>query len=459
VLDRPANPIQEKPAARPAVAREFQTPALALEDDAPPRVLIWLLLVLTALVVAATAFAIFARVDEVVVTQGQLVTTVPTVVVQPLETVMVKSIEAKVGDIVRKGQVLATLDPTFAEADVRQLQSKVTSYAARAARLEAEFEARDYAADASSSESQRIEASLFDKRKLEYTSQMNYYGQEVGRYEADAASARDELVKNAASIELLKRIVSMREKLAETAYGSQLQLIDSRNQLLTAERDAVQIQGKIEEFGHQLQGAIAQRDAYAQQWRAKTADELVSVRRDLVAAREDLDKALRRRDMVDLTAPTDAVVLDLAKRSTGSVLRSAEPLFTLVPLDAPLEAEVRIGPKDIGRLHDGEEVRIKLDAFPFQRHGTLDGRIKTISADTFQPGGDGQDAGAQQRTGAPYYRARVALLDTHLLNMPADARLLPGMTVTAEIKVGRRRIISYLLYPVLKGLDESMREP
>jgi len=459
VLDRTAKSKPEKPAARPAAAREFQAPALALEDDAPPRSLVWLLFLMTALVAVAVVFAALARVDEVVVAPGQLVTTVPTVVVQPLETVAVKAVEVEIGDIVEKGQVLATLDPTFAEADVRQLQARVASFDARAARLEAESEGRDYAPDDLTDAARRLEGSLYGKRKLEHASQLRYYDQEIGRYDAAAASARDELAKNAASMGLIGQIVVMREKLAAQAIGSRLQLIDARNQLLIAERTAVQIRGRIDELGHQLKGALAQRDTYTQNWRAKIADELVSVRQELVAARQDLDKALRRRDMVNLTAPTKAIVLDIARRSSGSVLRSAEALFTLVPLDAPLEAEVRIEPRDIGRLVDGAQVRVKLDAFPFQRHGTLDGRIKTISADAFRPGGNGQEENNQNAAGAPFYRAQVILLGTQLLNMPPQARILPGMTLTAEIKIGRQRIISYLLYPVLKGLDESMREP
>jgi hemolysin D len=103
-------------------------------------------------------------------------------------------------------------------------------------------------------------------------------------------------------------------------------------------------------------------------------------------------------------------------------------------------------------------VRVKLDAFPFQQHGTARGHVVTISADAFRPGrSDGQDP---QRTEAvQFHKARVALTDTALRNVPAHFRLLPGMTVSAEIKVGTRRVISYLLNPILKGLDESFREP
>lgn len=456
MLKRSGPQAREQNPSKPAVAREFQSPAAALEDERPPAAWFALLFALTALVISAIVFASLADVDEIVVARGQLVTSAPMLVVQPLETVSINTINVKVGDIVRKGQVLASLDPTFADADVVQLRSKLDGYSARQARLEAELSRNDYAIPANPTEAQTLEASLFQERRLQYDSRMRAFDQDIARFTAAQQSARNELAKTEASQKLLSEVVAMREKLAANEFGSRLQLIDAQNQLLAAQRDADQLNGKIAELDHQLDSTSAQRDAFTQEWRAKAADELVSVRRDREAAAEDLDKAIRRQDMVNLTAPRDAIVLEIAQRSAGSVLRQAEALFTLVPLDAPLEVEVRLSPADIGKVRVGEEVRIKLDAFAFQAHGTLKGVIKTISADTFQPQSGGQDAA---NGGAPYYKARVTLTDTHLIDVPDTARLLPGMTASADIKVGTRRIISYVLYPIIKGLNESIREP
>ena len=452
--------IDTKALKKPPEAREFQSPAQALLDEKPPAASLWLLVALTGVIVTAVTLASLASVDEIVVAPGQLITTVPTLVVQPLETVGIKSVNAKVGDIVHKGDVLASLDPTFVDADVKQLQAKLESYSARAARLQAELAGRDYTIPASPTPPESLEAELFAERKLQYASRMRSYNQDIARFTASVQSARDELQTMRDSTALIEKIVAMRQQLADKEFGSKLQLVEAQNQLVSAQRSIVQIEGKIDENSHQLESTIAQRDAFAEEWRAKTADELVGARRDREAAAGDLGKALRRRQMVSLTAPRDAIVLSVAQRSAGSVLQQAEPLFTLVPLDAPLEADVRISPRDIGRVHDGEEVLIKLDAFPFQIHGTVKGEIKTISADAIQPQAKPQQQGAtSDAANAPFYDARVKLVDAHLTNMPKDARLLPGMTATAEIKVGRRRIISYLLYPILKGLDESLREP
>ncbi|HUH77788.1 MAG TPA: HlyD family type I secretion periplasmic adaptor subunit, partial [Devosia sp.] len=130
-------------------------------------------------------------------------------------------------------------------------------------------------------------------------------------------------------------------------------------------------------------------------------------------------------------------------------------LITLVPLNVPLEAEVTVAGNDIGHLATGDLARIKFDAFPFQKHGTIEGRVLSISENSFANRG-GAEA---QSNGPAFYKVRIGLGDQHLRDLPPNFRLLPGMTLSAEIHAGERTIISYFLYPLIRGLDESLREP
>jgi HlyD family secretion protein len=138
-------------------------------------------------------------------------------------------------------------------------------------------------------------------------------------------------------------------------------------------------------------------------------------------------------------------------------MREAEPLVTLVPLDVPIEAEVAVDARDIGRIAPGQPVRVKFDAFPFQKHGTASGTVRTISRDSFTPDETRKKAGPQGPQ--PFYRVRIALDSVRLKGVPDSVSILPGMTVAGEIKTGRRTVLSYFLYPILRGLDESLREP
>jgi HlyD family secretion protein len=129
-------------------------------------------------------------------------------------------------------------------------------------------------------------------------------------------------------------------------------------------------------------------------------------------------------------------------------------MFTLVPLGTALDAEVQIDSLDVGHVKAGDVAHIKLDAFPFQKHGTLDARVRTISEDAFKRDTPNPETGTDA-----YYVSRLDLGKDMLKNMDPHARLLPGMTLTAEIVVGKRTVLSYLLWPLTKGLDEAIREP
>jgi HlyD family secretion protein len=206
----------------------------------------------------------------------------------------------------------------------------------------------------------------------------------------------------------------------------------------------------------------ADKQAFIEDFRRVTMETLAEKRSQRDSIGEELKKMELRRDMVKLTAPSDAVVLDLAQRSIGSVVREAEPVMTLVPLNVPLEAEVSINASDIGRVASKAEARLKFDAFPFQKFGTGEGTVRTISRDSYShdnSANGGAGNGNDGESAAPYYKARVRLDKTDLRTPNEDVLLLPGMTVTAELKVGQRKVISYFLYPILKGLDTAIREP
>ncbi len=183
----------------------------------------------------------------------------------------------------------------------------------------------------------------------------------------------------------------------------------------------------------------------------------VQIRSELEKISEEINKAARLHELVSLRAPQQGVVLNMAERSVGSIIQQAEPFITLVPINSVIEVDINVNSKDIARIRVGDPVRVKLDAFPFQRHDTLPGEVRVISEDSFQQGAQ-LDREAPE-TGLAFYRTRVRLMSKQLRDVPSGFRLMPGMKVRAEIKVGKRKVISYFLYPVIRALDESLREP
>jgi hemolysin D len=433
-------------------AIDFQSDARKIDERRPPWVARATLYVLVAVIIVAGIWAAVAKVDRIVVAPGKLVTTASTIVVQPLETSVVRSLNAKVGDVVRKGDPLATLDPTFSEADAAQLRGKIKSLAVQIERLEAELDDRPYEPKILDDEA-RLQSTIWTRRIEQNKAKLASYNQQIRHVEAEMATKNADRAALEVRLGVAKELEGMRAFLMQREVGSKLNYLDSKGQRLQVEREMQLAMNNVAELEQELERFKAEKAAWLAEFREKAAEELVQARRDHDAAVKQLEKAARRNDVTVLTAPEDAIVLEVAQRSVGSVMKEAEALYTLVPLDSPLEAEVSVEGLDVGHVDTGADVKLKLEAWPFQKHGTLSGKVRTVSDDSFTPDPKKE---AQQR---PYYKARVEVTSTDLRDVPRSFRLIPGMAVTAEIKAGDRTILSYFLYPLLRGLDESIREP
>jgi HlyD family secretion protein len=197
---------------------------------------------------------------------------------------------------------------------------------------------------------------------------------------------------------------------------------------------------------------VQERQAYLDKWRSDHNHELVQARQDLAEAAETLNKAHRMKDLTEIIAPASGVVLEVADRSVGSVLREAETLVTLVPDGATLYVEANAPSRDVSYVKVGDSVRIKLETYPFQRFGTIDGVLEAISADSIPLKRDGIQSQL-------VYRLQVRIADSLSSLAARGIHVRPGLVASAEVKTGKRSIASYVLNPILRTTDESLREP
>lgn len=407
---------------------------------------------LAGALVVAVLWASLSQVDQVVVARGRLINPLPNIVVQPLETAIVQKINVRVGQIVKKGDSLATLDATFAKADEEQLRVKLKSLETQSDALGAEL-GSGAAASAATDDDGRLQARLSAERKANYQAQLNRIDENIERLRASLATNKRDQDVLAQRLKSVLEIETMQEKLVAQQYGARVKLLEAQEKRLEVERDQLLTKNREQEIARELSALQAERSAFNKGWRQRAMEDMLGIGREKDSLREQLNKADRRNSMISLVAPADGVVLEIAKLSPGSIVREAETFFTLVPIGTQLEAEVQIDSLDVGYIRTGHPVHVKLDAFPYQKHGSLDAKVRTISEDAFKRdvnAGAGLDA---------YYLSRITLEDTRLKAMSPQSRLLPGMTMKAEIVVGKRSVMSYLLWPLTKALDESVREP
>lgn len=431
--------------------------------EKPPQFLRATMLILTGMCFFSVITASLVHVEIIVQSSGQLTIDVPPIVVQPMERSIVRSLRVKVGDIVKKGQPLATLDATFAEADLAALRGRYKALQIQTRRMEAEWSGAPFAIQDANDPDEILQQALLRQRLGQLASRLKAYDEELNRLEASARTIDGQRGTLSQQLSVVLEIEDMRQRLFKSQSGSRMQLLVSQDARLRAEREHRDAVDRMTEVQFATQSKRAERQAFLDDWKRSLLEELDRQRAETARTKEALVKAERMHDLVSVLAPTDGVVMDIAKRSVGSVLREAEPLMMIMPAGASLIAEVLISSADIGYAKIGDEVILKVDAFPYQKHGSLKGRLITIGEDSFTPGnapavGESSGPSLRQPTGV-FHRARVAIVDTHLDHMPKGVRLLAGMTVAGEIKVGTRRVISYFLYPVTRGLSESIREP
>ncbi|MGP9813822.1 HlyD family type I secretion periplasmic adaptor subunit [Rhodopseudomonas sp. NSM] len=440
---------------RPEIVGEFQSDAVEIEERAPPRVARLTLYCVVALIFAAILWASLSRVDTVVSAQGKLTTTHPNLVLQPLETSVIRQMHVRAGDVVTQGDPLATLDPTFSQADLDQLRVKVAAFDATIERFRAELDGRDYVLSDPANPDAILQSKLFAQRKSFYATQLTTFDAQIASARAVLQTGQDEETVLTQRLETMKSIESMRTSLMAKEVGSRLNFLLSKDARLEVESNLSRTRGNQVDAVHKIEKANADRQVFIEEFKRATYQDLVETLSKRSGAAEELKKAELRRQLIVLTAPIDAVVLEIANRTVGSVAKEAETLFVLVPRNVPLQVEANIEGRDIGQITVGQAVRLKFEAFPFQKYGTATGVVRVVSEDAFNPDAK---TDAARRSPAPYYRVLVDVTDSKLRIPSGQVQLIPGMAVTAELKVGQRRVVSYFLYPLLRGLDESIRE-
>jgi membrane fusion protein, hemolysin D len=439
---------------------EFQSPSTAIIAAPTPRWARGTTWVVTSLFAAFLVAMGAIPLDRVVTARGKVVSRAPTLVVQPLETSIVRSIDVTEGQSVHAGEVLARLDPTFAAADAGALASQVAALEAEVSRLQAEAEQHPFTY-AGRDPNLSLQAAIYAQRQSEHGFKLETYRQRITGLQAVVArSAADAEAYQARKV-VAEQVEAMRKELERLQIGSRLNSFAATDNRLEMQRGLAGAIDATESARRDLEAMKAERDAYDQNWQAEVSQKLSEQTQKLADAREQLGKAQLRHRLVELTADRDATVLTVAKVSAGSVLQSGGQFITLTPADGPAEVEVRIAGRDDGFVHGGDPVALKFDTFPFTQYGLAHGRVRTISADSFSAEDDVRTGSGLVSAGGtePFYRSRITIDTLGLHGVPAGFHVVPGMPVTADIKVGRRTALAYLLGRILPVVSEGMREP
>jgi hemolysin D len=443
-------------------ALSFQGDLVRLVEEPLPRGIRSTMYYCVLLTLVCLFVSIALKVDVVVQGPGKLTYDAPPVVLHAFERAILRGVHVKPGERVEKDQRLATLDPTFAQADLAALEDRKRLIRAQVRRLESEAFGKAFLAEPSDGQAGTLQAEIQLQRANEYKFRMRAFSEAID--EAGAALSRIDTERSVLQqqLSIAASIEAMQESLLKAKTNSQLEFLSAKGGRLKIERDFRDAADRLVEKRHQLEAAQAQKESFVQQWRRSLLEELTTQRAEESQVDAAITKAKRINSLIVICAPADGVVLDIANLSVGSVLRETEALVVIAPTEAPLLCEMELGSSGIGDVAVGDPVLIKVDAFPYQRYGGLEGKIRSISQESHSFGGGamGLEAVANKRAmEGGFHRVTVELPNQGMAGLPDNRRLFPGMTASGEVHVGKRRLINYVLDPLLKGLRESFREP
>ena len=486
--DSPAKPAGAAPAERAAAAKVMPFPGKAprltaeeraflpaalevIETPASPTLRLTAA-VLCSLITGAIVWASLSHIDMVAVAEGKVVPLGQVKVVQPLETAMIRAIRVDEGDHVTAGQLLVDLDPTEARADLDALL-----FSRAQAALDAEVARLLLARDPQEEfrVPQGADPVLVAQSRDQVRREIEKHLATTAAYLADIAQKTAALDANDAQIEraqltipLLQEKNDVAKGLYQKGYGAKPPVLESEQQLLEKRAELRSAKVNVDQINAEIRALRARLDEASAGYLADATDRRTKALTRIAQLDQDITKARQKESYRRLVAPVDGSVQGLKIHTPGAVVTTADTLMTIVPDGTGIEVDCLVQNKDIGFIQEGQDVEVKLEAFPFTRYGVVRGRVRKLGRDAAAnpsaPAGSAAalvTQGANPSPGASAelaYPAKLTLLQDWIAVNDRHEPIRPGMRVSAEIKTGDRRVIEYLLSPVMQAVKEAGRE-
>lgn len=421
-----------------------------------PRVVLGILVLLFA---CGLLWASLGRLDIVAVAQGKLIPSTYVKIVQPPEAGLIHEILVREGERVEAGQTLMRMDTTEVDADYDSILEELKRSKLNLRRIEAELAGTPFVKEPKDSDV------LFGEVRLQYESNKESLANAVSEQQAALERADKELALAFETKDKLEKILPLYKqeeeaylKLSESAHVGMLDAIDKTRKRIEKEEEyqaqdliIAREKAAMKQTQRKIRQLLSENERHLREQRAKLAEKINRLEADVI-------KQEHRRSLLELKAPQDGIVKDMATHTVGTVTQPGTILMTLVPLTDTLRAEVWLQNQDVGFVRPGQDVKLKLTAFQFQKYGMVDGHVEHVAADARDAGQQTQGEHSASSANPLTYRTLIGLNDQKLFTEMKSYDLFPGMQVMAEIKLGERTVLEYLLSPVRKAFHQAGRE-
>lgn len=431
-------------------------PAVLEIQEAPPspigRAILWTIMAVFA---AGITWACVGWIDIVATAQGKIIPSGYSKVIQPYETGVIAAIYVQDGQMVRKGDVLIDLDPTQNRADHDRASNEYRAAKVEAARLRALIAGRSTFDAPPDAEPQYVtlQQQLLLDQLAEYQARVAAAQHLIDQRKAALDQTKENIRRLEATVPLEAERADAFRKLLDHEAVTKMDFLQAEEQRIDKTQE---LAGQRKKF-IQDQAALAEAEnnyrAFVSEFQQTKQVELSTTDTKAASLVQEVTKAGQKAELQRLVSPINGVVQQLAVHTVGGVVTPAQQLLMVVPQDHPVEVEAQVENKDVGFVKEGQAVEIKVETFPFTLYGTIPGRVLSVSDDAVP---------VEKDTDKPQdglvFAARVSMDRSTIQVESKQVTLSPGMAVTVEIKTGQRRVVEYLLSPLLKAVKESLHE-
>ena len=430
-------------------AMEFLPAVLEIQEMPPSpigRALLWTIL---AAFTVAVCWATFGWLDIVATASGKIIPSGYSKQIQPYETGVIASIHVQDGQPVKQGDVLIELDSTLNRADRDRAANEYRAAKVDALRLRALIKGE--ASFTPSTDADRtyvsLQRQLLRDQLAEYRAKVDAAQHLVDQRQAALEQTHEHILRLEATVPMEAERAEAYKKLLERDAVTKMDFLQAEGQRIDKAQELAAQKKKLQQDRAALAEAEQHYQALVSEFQQSKQVELSALETKAASLAQEVTKADQRAGLQRLISPIDGVVQQLAVHTVGGVVTPAQQLLVVVPSEHPVEVEAQVENKDVGFVREGQSVEMKVETFPFTLYGTIPGHVLTVS----------DDAAPVEKVGL-VYPIRVSMERSTIHVEGKQVNLSPGMAVTVEIKTGQRRIIEYLLSPLLKSMQESMRE-
>lgn len=415
------------------------------------RVVLNILLLLLALIILWT---FFGKLDIVARAEGKLIPKTRLQVVQPLDGGRVAEIRIEEGELVKKGQILVVMNDSISRADTEQLTDETKSIELQLRRTVAEIENTKFVRlETDETELYEDIRKQFEENTRSYQIELSQQRSLIEQSGEELASEKQLLTKLEETLPIIQASEDAIKNLQKKGFANEMDLMERERERIEVERDYQAQKFRIRSLVAGLNEAKQRTKQIKATYKQSLLDEKVELEQRSKQLVQELNKQEYRNKLLALESPQDGYVKDLATHTQGSVIPSGTVLLTIVPVDVPLQAEILVENKDAGFIQAGQEAKIKVASFEFQKYGMIQASVEHVSADSSQ-----QESSNGMPQGVSTYRAILNLDEQTLSYNNKEYDLKPGMQVTAEVNLGTRTVMQYIFSPVTRAVREAGTE-